>query len=128
MAEKVAAQPFVLENSLDLTRPSIKSFFQIDGSDQPVIVDALQAKRGYRLQRAPLSQSTLHLDRSFSPSNDEQGVLQPLPRPIYHRPTDMSNDSLRQFSFGKARIDPHQLIPTELTSFRAHPAALPMLQ
>lgn len=124
MAQQVASEPYVLENSLDLTRPSASSFLKIDGSHQPVIIDSVQVKRGYRLQQTPLSQSVLHLDRSFSDETDSKAVQ----RSMYHRPTDMSNNSLRQFSFGKARIDPHQLIPTDLTSFRAHPAALPMLQ
>lgn len=124
MAQRIAAQPYVLENSLELTRPSASSFLKIDGSEQPVIIDSIQVKRGYRLERAPLSRSTLHLDRSFT----DEDVSASTQRPVYHRPTDMSNNSLRQFSFGKARIDPHQLVPTDLTSFRGHPAALPMLQ
>jgi hypothetical protein len=139
MAQIVASTPYCLESSTQLTRPSSNTFYRIDGSQQPTIIDKHQAKRLYRLQRTPIRNAQLHLDNA-DVHYDAQGyfdsVLQKeLDRSanqstasIYHQPNDMSNDSLARFSFGKARLDPQRLVPNKINTMRIHPLAATMLR
>lgn len=139
MAQVVSSQPYCQENSNELTRPAAAAFYHADGSNAPIIIDKHQTKRLYRLQRAPNVQMSLHLDTS-EPGYEETGYFestirrqleQSSPQPVkavYHRPTDMSNESMARFSFGKARLDPQQMVPSELTTLRAHPGAYPSLR
>jgi hypothetical protein len=139
MAQIVSSKPYCLENSTQLTRPASETFYRIDGSNGPTIIDKQQAKRLYRLQRAPNLDSRVHLDSSDI-DYDKQGYFQSTvnkqidgsstqqTRLISHRPTDMSNISMAKFSLGKARIDPQRLVPSESTTLRNHHSAITMLR
>ncbi|CAF3588534.1 unnamed protein product [Adineta steineri] len=139
MTQIVSSKPYCLENSTRLTRPASETFYRIAGHNVPTIIDKNQAKRLYRLQQAPNLDTTVQLDTS---DNDyerqgyfestvrrhvEESSAQPV-KQIFHRPTDMSNASLARFSLGKARLDPHQIIPSEVTTIRNHPTAITMLR
>jgi len=105
----------------------------------PTIVDKHQARRLYRLQRPPNVNTSLHLDNSDS-SYETQGYFENIVhkqgngssgqpgRTVYRRPTDMSDKSMARFSFGKARLDPQRMIPSEMTTVRNHPSAMNMLR
>ena len=139
MTQVVSSQPYCLEDSNQLTRPAAASFYHADGHAAPIIIDKHQSKRLYHLQRAPNAQASLHLDRSelgyeqsgyFESTMQRQlegSTAQPV-KAVYHRPTDMSNESMARFSLGKARLDPHQMVPSALTTFRSHPGAFPSLR
>jgi hypothetical protein len=139
MTQVVASQPYCLENSTQLTRPGSESFYNIDGSNVPVIIDKHQAKRLYRLQRAPNTNTSLHLDSS-DVGYETQGYFENIVRQqvdgssvqpitsVYHRPTDMSDLSMARFSLGKARLDPQRIVPSETTTVRNHPAAINRLR
>ena len=139
MTKVVASQPYCLENSNQLTRPGSDSFYHIDGSNVPIIIDKHQAKRLYRLQRAPNVNTSLHLDSSdvgyetqgYYESTVRKQIKESSDEPttsIYHRPTDMSDISMAKFSFGKARPDPQRIVPSQLTTFRNHPLAITKLR
>ncbi|CAF1293835.1 unnamed protein product [Rotaria magnacalcarata] len=139
MNQIVASQPYVIENSVHLTRPGFDSFLQSDANDDPRIVDKHQAKRVYRLQGIPNVNTSFHLDTSdidyethgqFE-SNLRKQIDQSSAQPskaVYHAPTDLSNESLAKFSFGNSRLDPQYLVPSQLTTVRNHPAALSILR
>jgi hypothetical protein len=139
MTQTVSSQRYCLENSTQLTRPGSESFYRIDGSNAPTIIDKHQAKRLYHLQRAPNLNTSLHLDTS-DVSYEAQGYfestlrkqlngssVQPITS-VYHRPTDMSDTSMARFSLGKARPDPQRLVPSEATTVRNHPSAITILR
>ena len=139
MSQVVASQVYCLENSNYSTRPGSDAFFRIDGNHAPKIIDQHQAKRLYRLQEIPNANTRVHLDSSHvgydAPGHFEslvckqidESVAQPTTK-VYHQPTDMSNESMAKFSFGKARIDPLRIIPSQTTIVRNHPSALPVFQ
>jgi hypothetical protein len=139
MTQIVSSKPFCLENSTQLTRPASERFYRIDGSNAPTIIDKNQAKRLYRLQRAPDTKPGLHLDKS-DVGYETQGYFDSIVRKqvaessaqpiksIYHRPTNMSNSSLTQFSLGKARLDPQRIVPSEMKILRDHPSAIKILR
>ena len=139
MTQVVASKPLCLENSTELTRPASESFYRIDGSEGPTIIDKHQAKRLYRLQRTPIRETQVHLDKTdlhydahgyFEQTLQKQareGSIEPI-KSIYHPPTDMSNQSLKTFTLGKARIDPQRLIPRDSHSVRTHPTAITILR
>ncbi|CAF5174827.1 unnamed protein product, partial [Rotaria magnacalcarata] len=64
MTQIVSSKPFCLENSTQLTRPASETFYRIDGSSAPTIIDKHQATRLYRLQQTPSVNTNLHLDTS----------------------------------------------------------------
>ena len=134
MTQVVSSKPYCLENSSALTRPASEAFYRIDGSRGPTVIDKHQAKRLFRLQRAPSRESTVHVDNSDYNFGAEGYLADVLRRQVngssaqsitavYRRPTDMSNASLARFSLGKARLDPQRLVPSEATSLRNHPSA-----
>lgn len=139
MSQIVASKPFCLENSTQLTRPASETFYRIDGSNGPNVIDKHQAKRLYRLQRTPMRQTSLRIDQT-EPHYDAHGYFNSIvekqiqesspeqTKSIYHAPTDMSNQSLTRFSLGKARLDPQYLVPNETHSVRSHPIAITMLR
>lgn len=135
----VSTEPYCLENSRHLTRPGTDAFYRSDADQGPIIVDANQVKRHYRLQRTPSLNNSLTLDQSEvnyeDPNYFDQILRQQIKestgeptRSVYHPPTDMSDASMTKFSFGKSRPDPHRLIPSESTTVRQHPAALAVLR
>lgn len=135
MTQVVSSQQFCLESSTQLTRPASERFYRIDGADTANIIDKHQAKRLYRLQRAPDRNPGLNVDRS-DVSYEAQGYFDSIVRKqvdqsstltsksTYHRPTDMSNSAMTRFSLGKRRLDPHQIVPSETTTLRDHPSAI----
>ena len=139
MTQIVSSKLFCLENSTQLTRPASEAFYHIDGSNTPTIIDKHQAKRLYRLQRAPTVNTRLHLDNS-DPNYEAHGYFANVVRKqiagsspqatksVHHPPTDMSNTKMKQFSLGKARLDPPQLVPSEATTIRSHPTAITILR
>ncbi|CAF4255657.1 unnamed protein product [Rotaria sp. Silwood2] len=139
MTQIVSSKPFCLENSTQLTRPASESFYRINGSNDPTIIDKNQAKRLYRLQRAPNVNTRLHLDSSdvgyeaqgyfenIVRKQVEESSAQPI-KSVYHPPTDMSNTLMKQFSLGKARLDPQHIVPSEATTIRNHPTAITILR
>jgi hypothetical protein len=139
MTQIVSSKPYCLENSTQLTRPASETFYRIDGSNAPTIIDKHQAKRLYRLQRAPNINTQLHVDTS-DVSYETQGYFDSIVRKqvnestaetttsVYHRPTDMSNTSATRFSLGKARLDPQRIVPSEMTTLRNHPSAITILR
>ncbi|CAF0998887.1 unnamed protein product [Rotaria sordida] len=139
MTQIVSSKPFCLENSTQLTRPASDAFYRIDGSNEPTIIDKHQAKRLYRLQRTPNVNTHLHLDSSdvgyetqgyfenIVRKQVEESSTQPI-KSVYHPPTDMSNISMKQFSLGKARLDPQHIIPSKMTTIRDHPTAITILR
>lgn len=125
MAQVVSSERYCIEDSNNLTRTSLSTFLQSEEVNAPLIIDKNQAKRQYRLQNAlPTNNSTF-----IEPSNNtlERSSSQPI-KTVYHRPMDMSNESMKLFSYGKARLDPQRSIPTDLTIHRSHPAAYPSLR
>jgi hypothetical protein len=139
MTQIVSSKPYCLESSTQLTRPASETFYRIDGSNAPTIIDKYQAKRLYRLQRAPDRNSGLHVDKS-DVGYESQGYFDSIVRKqidessaqptksVYHRPTNMSNSSMTQFSLGKARLDPQRIVPSETTTLRNHPFAIKILR
>lgn len=139
MAQVVASQPYCLENSVHLTRPDSDAFYHAAGSNDPTIIDKNQVKRRYHLQRAPNVNTSLHLDTS-DVGYDTQGYFESVARKqidessvqpvtsVYHRPTDMSDESMARFCLGKARLDPQRIVPSETTTVRNHPAATTRLR
>ena len=139
MTQIVSSKPFCLESSTQLTRPASETFYRIDGSDAPTIIDKHQAKRLYRLQRAPDRNPGLRVDSSDA-TYEAQGYFDSVVRkqmsessaltskPMYHRPTDMSNAAMTKFSLGKRRLDPHQIVPSETSTLRDHPSAIKTLR
>jgi hypothetical protein len=139
MTQIVSSKPYCLESSTQLTRPASETFYRIDGSNAPTIIDKYQAKRLYRLQRAPDRNSGLHVDKS-DVGYESQGYFDSIVRKqidessaqptksVYHRPTNMSNSSMTQFSLGKARLDPQRIVPSETTTLRNHPSAIKILR
>ena len=139
MTQIVSSKPYCLENSTQLTRPASDTFYRISGYNVPTVIDKSQAKRLYRLQQAPNLDGRVHVDTA-DVGYDRQGYFDSVvrrqvsesathaPRPICHRPTDMSNASLARFSLGKARLDPQRMIPSEVTALREHPSAITMLR
>lgn len=139
MTQIVSSTPFCLENSTQLTRPGSDKFYCIDGSNAPTIIDKHQAKRLYHLQRAPNTDTSLHLDTSdvayqapgyfdsiIRKQVDESSAQQI--KSVYHPPTDMSNASMKKFSLGKSRHDPQHCVPNEMTTLRNHPSAITILR
>ncbi|CAF3267845.1 unnamed protein product [Rotaria socialis] len=139
MAQIISSKPFCLENSTQLTRPASESFYRIDGSSAPTIIDKHQAKRLYRLQQAPNVNANLHVDTS-EVNYDAEGYFDSIVRKqinestplstksVYHPPVDMSNASMKRFSLGKARLDPQHTVPSEMTTLRNHPGAITILR
>jgi hypothetical protein len=139
MTQIVSSKPYCLESSTQLTRPASEAFYRIDGSNAPTIIDKHQAKRLYRLQRAPDVNPRLHLDTS-DVGYDSQGYFESMVRKqvdessaqqtksVYHRPTDMSDKSMTRFSLGKSRLDPQRLVPSQMTTLRNHPSAITTLR
>ncbi|CAF1053580.1 unnamed protein product [Rotaria sordida] len=139
MSQVVASQTYCLENSTKLTRPNFETFLTSNESHGPTVVDKHQVKRLYRLQRKPNVNTHLHLDNS-TVDYERQGYFESIvrkqidessiqpPRIIYHRPLDVSNKALAKLSFGKTRLDPQQIIPSQITTVRNHPAAIPLLR
>lgn len=138
MSQVVSSQTYCLENSVHLTRPGSESFFQSDENHAPIIIDKLQSKRLYRLQRTPYLNTRLHLDTSNSAdeSKNFENILNKQlnestiqsEKSIYHPPTDMSDASMARFSFGKSRPDPQRIVPSQMTSVRKHPTAITILR
>jgi hypothetical protein len=139
MSQVVASQTYCLENSTHLTRPGSDAFYRIDGSHVPIVIDEHQTKRLYRLQRTPYLNTRLYLDKS-DVGYEKQGYfesilqkqinessIQPTPS-VYHRPTDMSDASMAKFSYGKVRLDPQRMVPSEATTVRNHPSAITILR
>ena len=56
-----------------------------------------------------------------------ESSIQPT-KSVYHRPTDMSDESMAKFSLGKARLDPQRIVPSEMTTVRNHPSAITILR
>jgi hypothetical protein len=139
MSQVVASEIYCLENSIHLTRPGPESFYRNDDSNFPTIIDKIQAKRLYRLQRTPYVNPRLHLDNS-NVEYEKQGYFESIlhkqinessiqpTKSVYHRPTDMSNISMEKFSLGKARLDPQRIVPSEMTTVRNHPLAITALR
>ena len=139
MTQVVSSKPYCLENSTQLTRPASETFYRIAGNNGPTIIDRHQAKRLYRLQRAPNLDNRVHLD-SADVDYEKQGYFESTvrrqvdgsstnpTRSVSHRPTDMSNATMAKFSLGKARIDPQRLVPSESTTVRNHHSAITMLR
>jgi hypothetical protein len=139
MTQIVSSKPYCPENSTQLTRPASEAFYRIDGSNAPTIIDKHQAKRLYRLQRAPDINPRLHLDSSdvgyetqgyfenMVRKQVEESSVQPT-KSIYHRPTDMSDSSMTRFSLGKSRLDPQRIVPSQMTTKRNHPSAITILR
>ena len=139
MTQIVSSKPYCLENSTELTRPSSETFYRIDGSNAPTVIDKNQAKRLYRLQRAPDVNPGLHLDTS-DVGYDSKGYFESMVRKqvdesspqeiksVYHRPTDMSDQSAKKFSLGKSRLDPQRMVPSQMTILRNHPSAINTLR
>ncbi|CAF5186515.1 unnamed protein product, partial [Rotaria magnacalcarata] len=129
MTQIVSSKPFCLENSTQLTRPASETFYRIDGSSAPTIIDKHQATRLYRLQQTPSVNTNLHLDTS-EVNYDAPGYFDSIVRKqlnestalsaksVYHPPIDMSNASMKRFSLGKARLDPQHTVPSEMTTLR----------
>lgn len=140
MSQVVSTQPYCLENSTHLTRTSSGAFYQSDNSHRPIIIDQHQAKRLYRLQRKPYINTKLQLDKLDVVDYEQQGYFDKIlqkqinestiqsARAIYHKPSDMSDESMARFSYGKGRPDPQRIIPSEITSVRNHPAAITILR
>jgi hypothetical protein len=139
MSQVVASETYCLENSNHLTRPGSDAFYRIDGSHMPIVIDEHQTKRLYRLQRTPYLNTRLYLDKS-DVGYEKQGYfesilqkqinessIQPTPS-VYHRPTDMSDASMAKFSYGKVRLDPQRMVPSEATTVRNHPSAITILR
>lgn len=139
MTQIVASKVYCLENSTQLTRPASESFYRIDGSKGPTIIDKNQAKRLYRLQRTPIRETGLHLDNSdvnyqaqgyfgsVVRKQVEESSAQPTVS-VYHKPTDMSDESMARFSLGKARPDPQRIVPSETSTVRNHASAITILR
>ena len=139
MTQIVSSKPFCLESSTELTRPASETFYRIDGSDAPTIIDKHQAKRLYRLQRAPDRNPGLHVDTS-DVNYEAQGYFDSVVRKqvgessaltsksVSHRPTNMSNTAMTKFSLGKRRLDPHQTVPSESRTLRDHTSAIKTLR
>jgi len=139
MTQIVASKPYCLESSTQLTRPGSETFYRIDGSNAPTIIDKYQAKRLYRLQRAPDRNPGLHVDKS-DVGYESQGYFDSIVRKqidessaqpiksVYHRPKNMSNSAMTKFSLGKARLDPQRIVPSETTTLRNHPSAIKILR
>jgi hypothetical protein len=139
MTQIVSSKPYCLESSTQLTRPASETFYRIDGSNAPTIIDKYQAKRLYRLQRAPDINPGLHLDKS-DVGYESQGYFDSIVRKqidesspqsiksVYHRPTNMSNVAMTKFSLGKARLDPQRIVPSEMKISRNHPSAIKTLR
>ncbi|CAF1580744.1 unnamed protein product [Rotaria magnacalcarata] len=139
MTQIVSSKPFCLENSTQLTRPASETFYRIDGSSAPTIIDKHQATRLYRLQQTPSVNTNLHLDTS-EVNYDAPGYFDSIVRKqlnestalsaksVYHPPIDMSNASMKRFSLGKARLDPQHTVPSEMTTLRNHPGAITILR
>lgn len=139
MTQIVSSKPYCLESSTQLTRPASETFYRIDGSNTPTIIDKHQAKRLYRLQRAPDRNPGLHVDAS-DVGYEAQGYFDSVVRKqvnesssqasqsVYHRPTDMSHSSMTKFSLGKRRLDPQRIVPGEMTTLRDHPSAIKILR
>lgn len=140
MTQIVSSKPFCLENSTQLTRPASETFYRIDGSSRPTIIDKHQAKRLYRLQQPPNVNTRLHLESAEVVDHDAQGYFDSMVRKqvnestavstksVYPAPTDMSNASMKRFSLGKSRLDPPHIVPSEMTTLRNHPNAITMLR
>ena len=112
MAQVVASQPYCLENSLNLTRPSSYAFFRSNGHDAPTVIDKTQTQRVYHLQRTPYVKTRFNLE----PIENERNEYTSQPnRKVYHRPMDMSDASMAKFSFGKSRPDPQRLVHRQMT-------------
>lgn len=134
MSQVVASQTYCLENSIHLTRPGSDAFYQTDSRNDPIVVDKHQVKRLYRLQKAPNVNTSLHLDTSdvsYESSvyfenvvrkQKDESYVQPVTS-VYHRPADMSDESMARFSLGKSRPDPQRIVPSQTTIVRNHPAA-----
>ncbi len=139
MTQIVSSTPFCPESSTQLTRPASEVFYRIDGSNAPTIIDKHQAKRLYRLQRAPNTNPGLHVDNADI-GYETQGYFDSIVRKqinessaqtiksVYHQPTDMSDSSMKAFSLGKKRLDPQRIVPSELTTLRNHPSAMKILR
>ncbi|CAF2788538.1 unnamed protein product [Rotaria sp. Silwood2] len=139
MPQVVALETYCLENSNKLTRPGFETFLSTDESRRPTVIDKRQAKRLYRLQSIPNVNTRLYLDNSDVGNETKQDFesivrkqidessIQPSTK-VYHRPLDVSNKSLAKFSFGKIRHDPQQIIPSQITTVRNHPAAITILR
>lgn len=139
MTQIVSSKPYCLESSTQLTRPASETFYRIDGSNAPTIIDKYQAKRLYRLQRAPDINPGLYVDKS-DVGYESQGYFDSIVRKqveessvqptvsIYPRPTNMSNSAMTKFSLGKARLDPQRIVPSELKTLRNHPSAIKLLR
>ena len=79
MTQIVSSKPYCLESSTQLTRPASETFYRIDGSNAPTIIDKHQAKRLYRLQHAPNRSPGLHVDSSDA-GYDSQGYFDSIVR------------------------------------------------
>jgi hypothetical protein len=118
MTQIKASQIYYQNNSNQLTRTGSESFYRTGGSDAPTqtIMDKHQARHLYRLQRAPNVNTSLHLDSSdtrygtqgyFENAVRKQingSSVQPV-RTLYHRPTDVSDESMAKFSMRTPRLD-----------------------
>ncbi|CAF0802405.1 unnamed protein product [Didymodactylos carnosus] len=128
MTEVVSPYPYCTENSTNLTRPGSQSFYCMNGSSDETVIDKHQAKRLYRLQRAPSFDEHIHLEKDEQ--QDYQSILRRqigsscLEPPVYilKQNPDTSNSSMRSFSLGKSRLDPPRINPKEVTTVRGHPS------
>jgi hypothetical protein len=139
MTQIVSSKPYCLESSTQLTRPASETFYRIDGSNAPTIIDKRQAQRLYRLQKAPNNNPGLRMDGS-DVGYETQGYFDSMVRKqinassaqttksAYHRPTNMSHSATTKFSLGKKRLDPQRIVPSELTTLRNHPSAMKILR
>lgn len=139
MTQIVSSKPYCLESSTQLTRPASETFYRIDGSNAPTIIDKRQAQRLYRLQQAPNTNPGLHVDGS-DVGYETQGYFDSMVRKqinessaqtmksVYHGPSNMSDSTTAKFSLGKKRIDPQRIVPSEMTTLRNHPSAIKILR
>lgn len=139
MNRVVSPIPYCLEDSVHRTRPGFETFLSTDDSQKAAPIDKRQAKRLYRLQRTPYVNSSLCLDKLHIGDENENDFERTLrkqleessPQPIkgsYIRPLDVSNAALSKYTLGNTRQDPHQLIPSQITAVRPHPAAITILR
>ena len=143
MTQVFSNRPYTVESSMNLSRPDHKTLQKSDANTEKTFITEYDDAR--RISQLRLPNSTGPRDYTIRCSDDNVATNAPIPSIVKKRHEDKILDPITGFispsgefylqsnkttlpSFGKAKLDPHNVVPQHIHSIRNYQEAIDELK